>query len=155
MILQGISFLGSAYTQCHHSNVDMPARSAYLTSLYVLCTLSKTVNLNVRSLSTSSLAKIARSVSLDMAKALDNEALFPLESQHDLPLTLSGPSFFRNRKNRGFQLEQKLESRIFFENSFRNELQRPFLPYFDTQHSICEIFTFLLFGCRGSKVPKI
>ena len=36
-----------------------------------------------------------------------------------------------------------------FNNSFRNKLQWPFLPYFDTQHSICEILTFLLFGCRG------
>ena len=36
---------------------------------------------------------------------------------------------------------------------FRNELQLPSLPYFDAQHSICEIFTFFLFGCRG--VPKI
>ena len=36
---------------------------------------------------------------------------------------------------------------IFF--FFRKELQLPFLPYFDTQHSICEIFTCLLFCCRG------
>ena len=42
-----------------------------------------------------------------------------------------------------------------FQNSFRNELQWPFLPYFDTQHSICEIFTFLLFGWRGLKNLKL
>jgi len=32
-------------------------------------------------------------------------------------------------------------------NSFRNELHA--ITYFDTQHSIYEIFPFLLFGCRG------
>ena len=42
---------------------------------------------------------------------------------------------------------------MFTKNSFRNELKSPFLPSFDTQHSICEIFTFLLFGCKG--VPGV
>ena len=38
-------------------------------------------------------------------------------------------------------------------NSFINELQSLFLSYLNTQHSICEIFNFLLFACRGG--PKM
>ena len=54
-------------------------------------------------------------------------------------------TFFKNFKN------QNLHFWIFFKNSFRNELQWPFLPYFDTQHSICEIFSFLFLVVGGSQ----
>ena len=44
---------------------------------------------------------------------------------------------------------------IFSINSSRNEFHTPFLHYFDTQHSICKIFIFPHFVCRGSQgVPK-
>ena len=51
---------------------------------------------------------------------------------------------------------QNLHFWIFSKTSFRNELHTPFLPYFDTQHSICKILTFLLLVVWGSQgVPKI
>jgi len=60
------------------------------------------------------------------------------------------------KKASKFGLKKKIPKSSFLnilKNSLRNELHAPFLPYFDTQHSICEIFTLLLSVCRG--VPKI
>ena len=39
--------------------------------------------------------------------------------------------------------------------SFRNELHPPFLPYFDTIHTICEIFTLFILFVGVPKLKKI
>ena len=39
---------------------------------------------------------------------------------------------------------------VFSKNIYRNELHASFLPYFDTQHSICDFFFFTLFVCGSS-----
>ena len=46
-------------------------------------------------------------------------------------------------------LNQNLNFWIFSKSSFRNKHTSPFSSYFDTQHSICEIFIQLNFLCRG------
>ena len=56
-----------------------------------------------------------------------------------LPLNV----FEKNFSFEGAMLEKK------FQKFLQKLTAMTLLPYFDTQHSICEIFTFLLFGCRG------
>ena len=41
------------------------------------------------------------------------------------------------------------------EKAFRNELHAPFLPYFGTQHSICDFFYFILFVWGSQKSEKM
>ena len=58
------------------------------------------------------------------------------------------------KKASKFDLFQKFKNQnlhfwIFSKTSFRNDLHTPILPYFNTQHSICDFFIFLHFVCRG------
>ena len=44
---------------------------------------------------------------------------------------------------------------IISKNSFRYELHEPFIPIFDTQHSICVFFYFILFKWGSQKTYKL
>ena len=79
------------------------------------------------------------------------------------PLNLSGKkiSVEGARPEKGFTIwafsespNQNLHFGIFSKNSIRNELQSPFLPYFGTQHSICDFQLGFVKRCFWLKQKK-
>ena len=58
------------------------------------------------------------------------------------------------KKASEFDLKKIFFFEYFHKTSLRNELHTLFLPYFDTQHSICEKIFFLILFVGGSQGKK-
>ena len=92
---------------------------------------------------------------LNFSRLLVSKYFWHTQYNNNVDIFFCKKSLFTTPKCNNFLIsfkksqKQNLHFWIFSKNSFRNELQSPFLSYFDTQHSICEIFTFLLFGRKG------
>ena len=94
-----------------------------------------------------------------MSLALSRTEQYERGNQRTINLTLIGPRFFWYRSFEGARPEKglkiltflKISNKnlnfwLFSKNFYRNELQSPILPYFDTQHPMVKFsFFFFLF----------